>query len=168
MSKRLYFLVTEEAAAKAVTDSLRARGLEDDRIFAVAKRDKYLLERDIPDAGLLQTSNAINAAKRGAVIGGIAGVFAGLTAMTIVSTGLIAAGGAVAALGAAGAAAGTWTSSMIGVSVPNWDLKAFQEAVDQGQILLLTDVPDNSAEAVRAEILEAHAETVVNDGVLAA
>ena len=167
MTTRLYFLVPDEMAAKQVTDAIRAKNIDDENIHAVANRDKYPLYEDIPEAGLAETSDVTNAAKRGAVIGGTAGLFAGLTAATIAPLGLVAAGGAIAGLSVAGAAAGTWTSSMIGVSVPNSDLKAFHDAIKDGQILMLADVDDEKTDEIKQEILAVHSKAVVNSGVLA-
>jgi hypothetical protein len=136
-------------------------------IFMPYKRDKYPLAEDIPEAGLTETSDVTNAAERGALIGGTAGIFAGLTAATFAPLGLIAAGGAIAGLGIAGAAAGTWSSAMIGVSVPNSDLNAFHEAIDDGQILMLADVDDAKIDEVKNGILAEHSKAVINSGVLA-
>lgn len=167
MTTRLYFLVPDETSAKRVTDAIRAKDIDDEHIHAVARRDKYPLDQDIPEAGLSETSDFANAAKRGATIGGAAGIFAGLTAATIAPLGLVAAGGAIAGLSIAGAAAGTWTSTMIGVSVPNSDLKAFHDAIDDGQILMLADVEDQKTDEIKGEILAAHSDAVINSGVLA-
>ena len=167
MTTRLYFLVPDEESAKDVTEAIRDRDIDDEHIYAVANRDKYPLSQDIPEAGITETSNVTNAVGRGAAIGGTAGIFAGLTAATLTPLGLIAAGGAIAGLGVAGVAAGTWTSAMIGVSVPNSDLNAFQEEVDDGKILMLTDVDDEKTDDIKNGILAAHSEAVINSGVLA-
>ncbi|MGB5518274.1 MAG: DUF1269 domain-containing protein [Gammaproteobacteria bacterium] len=167
MKTRLYFLVPDEMSAKKVTEAIRAKNIDDANIHAVAKRDKYPLDEDIPEVGLVETSNFANAAKRGAVIGGTAGLFAGLTAATIAPLRLVAAGGAIAGLSVAGAAAGTWTSSMIGVSVPNSDLKAFHDAIEDGQILMLADVDEEKTDEIKRAILAVDSKAVVNSGVLA-
>lgn len=167
MTTRLYFLVPDEESAKEVTKAIRARDIDDEHIYAVANRDKYPLIEDIPEASLTETSNLTNAVQRGAAIGGSAGIFAGLTAATLAPLGVIAAGGAITALGIAGAAAGTWTSAMIGVSVPNSDLNAFQEEIDEGKILMLTDVDDEKTDEIKKGILAAHSQAVINSGVLA-
>jgi hypothetical protein len=166
MTTRLYFLVPDEEAARKVTHAIRARDVNEDHIHAVARRDKYPLDEDIPEAGLTERTNVANAAARGATIGGAAGVFAGLTAATIAPLGLVAAGGAIAGLGIVGAAAGTWTSTMIGVSVPNSDLKAFHDAIDEGQILMLADVEDQRTDDIKEGILGAHSDAVIHSGVL--
>lgn len=166
MTTRLYFLVPDEDSAQKVTEALRDNGISDDTIYAVANQQKHSLEDDIPEAGLLQQSDVVNAAKRGATIGGAAGLFAGLTAVVLTPMGLIAAGGAVLGAGLAGATAGTWTSTMIGVSVPNSDLKAFQDAIDEGQIMMLVDVEDDVTDNTKELVLNAHPEAVIGSGTV--
>ena len=55
-----------------------------------------------------------------------------------------------------------WVSSMIGISAPNSRLKRFEEEIDEGQILMLIDVPkprvDDITELVRSHHPEAHIE----------
>jgi len=166
MTTRLCFLVPGESSAEKITHSIRNQNISEDNIYAVAKEEKYPLKDSIPEAGFLQQSDLVNSAKRGSTIGGTIGLFAGLTAVALTPMGLIAAGGAVVGAGMAGATAGTWTSTMIGVSVPNSDLSTFQEAIDNGQILMLVDVEDDMAEFIEKQVLTAHPEAIIQSGVI--
>lgn len=166
MTTRLYFLVPDEESAEKVTQTLRENGISEETIYAVANQEKHTLGDDIPEAGLLQQSDVVNAAKRGATIGGAAGLFAGLTAVVLTPMGLIAAGGALLGASLAGATAGTWTSTMIGVSVPNSDLNAFQDAIDEGQIMMLVDVEEDRAEDTKKLVLIAYPEAVIGTGTI--
>lgn len=167
MSVRSYFLVPDEESAHKVADALRSINIQDNDIHAVAKRDKYPMH-DVPEADLTQSSDVSNAAKKGVTVGGATGLFAGLGAVALAPAGLIAAGGAAAVLGmtAAGAAVGTWASTLIGVSVPNEDLKAFQEAIDSGKILMLVDTEKSQTDAVKQTVKQAHPEAVISTGDL--
>lgn len=51
------------------------------------------------------------------------------------------AGGAVVGLTLAGAGFGAWTAAMIGIAEPNARLQRFREAIQEGQILIMADVP---------------------------
>jgi hypothetical protein len=57
-----------------------------------------------------------------------------------------------------GALVGAWASSMIGVSTPSNRLKRFQSALDQGQILLMVDVPKGRIEEIEARLQQLHPE----------
>ena len=166
MSTRIYFLVDDEAEAKKVITVLRNAEVEEDNIIAVAKREKYPLAEGIPEANLLERSDVVNAAKNGSMIGGATGFFAGLAAVSIMPLGLIAAGGAALGMGLAGATLGTWTSTMIGVSVTNRDLKAFEDGIEEGRILMLVDVDKAKADTIKAAVRKAQPEALIGSGTL--
>jgi hypothetical protein len=66
-----------------------------------------------------------------------------------------------------GAGFGAWSASMIGVSVPSQRLKRFTPAIEQGQILLMVDVPSARVKEIEARLQalhpEAHLEGVENN-----
>jgi len=168
MTKRVYFLVPNEQAAQQITQDLRAVHIDDECIHAVARRDQYPLHKDIPEATVLESSDALPAAKRGALVGGGTGLFAGLVAATVLPLGLIAAGGAVAAMTAAGSVTGAWGASLIGVSVTHSQFKEFEEALDDGQILMLADVDEAQYTAAQQAIKNTHPQVVIHSGTATA
>jgi len=70
----------------------------------------------------------------------------------------------ILAMALAGALVGAWSSSLVAVSVPNAQLKKFERALEQGQILLMVDVPrervDEITDGIRRHHPEADAEGV--------
>ena len=90
----------------------------------------------------------IPAMEKGLALGGLTGILAGLIAVTIPPAGVVLGGGAVLASALAGAGIGAWMSTMIGVDVPNSRITAFEEAIKQGEILMLVDVPKDQVEKV--------------------
>jgi len=166
MKTKLFFLVADESAAKTIVDDLRKEKVPDEDIYAVAKRESYPLDDDIPEAGILQTSDLAPAAKRGAVAGSSAGLLAGLIAVPFMPLGIVAAGGAIAALTAAGAITGTWASTLIGVSVTNSDIKQFEDGLDAGQILMLVSVDEDKTDNIEAILRQSHPDAVIQSGKL--
>ena len=67
---------------------------------------------------------------------------------------LCIAGGILLASGLGGAGAGAWIGGMVGLTAGNTHLKAFEDAIEQGQMLVMLDVPrarvDEITERVRA------------------
>jgi hypothetical protein len=57
-----------------------------------------------------------------------------------------------------GGVLGAWSSSMIGVSTPSNRLRRFEAAIEQGQLLLMVDVPRTRVEEVEALLQTAHPE----------
>ena len=56
--------------------------------------------------------------------------------------------GAVLLFALLGASFGIWVSSMIASSVPNTELRGYDEALDAGKVLLMVDVPHDRVEAI--------------------
>jgi hypothetical protein len=137
--RRIYFLVPDvERARRVVNDLLLAR-VEEHHIHVLAKEGIAL--EGLPEASFMQKSDFVPALERGLAVGGASGILAGLVAVTFPPAGLVLGGGALLGIALAGAGMGAWISSMIGMDVPNRQLKHFQHAVEQGEILMLVDVP---------------------------
>lgn len=153
MSRRLYGLLSDVDTAHSVVEALRQAGLEDEAIHVVARPGQAL--GDLPEAGLLETSDLIPAAGRGAAAGALTGAIAGLGALIFPPAGLIIGGGVVAASTVAGAGFGAWMSSMIGISRDSEHVATFESALDNGQILLMVDVAtdrfDDMADRIRRQ-----------------
>lgn len=138
---RLYFLAPDVGVAQQLVDELLLARIEERNINVIAKAGTPL--EDLPEAGLKEKSDLVKAAQRGTVIGGATGLLAGLVAVTVPPAGLVLGGGAVLATTLFGVGFGAWASSLIGVSVPNSELKRFEQAVEAGQLLMLVDVPED-------------------------
>lgn len=153
--KRLYFLLPDLATASAVVDELLLARIEERRIHIAAKDHHPLKQANLPEANLLQESDFIPAVEKGLAVGGGTGILAGLAAMSFPPAGLIIGGGAVLGLGLLGAGFGAWMSGMIGVDVDNTQLKDFQQAIEQGQLLLMVDVDKERVHEIE-EVLKKH------------
>lgn len=160
MAERLALLSENLEKAKQVVETLRIEGYNDDSIYVITK-DDIILE-DLPEADPRQYSDVFAAAKRGAGVGGALGLFSGLLIATVPPAGIALGGAAITALTAGSAVFGAWTSSMVGISVPNTQLEPFAEDVDAGKTLILVDVKADEADALlgrleaicEAELLE--------------
>ena len=59
-----------------------------------------------------------------------------------------------------GSLLGVWVAAMVGLQIPNSRLRAFEEDLEEGRILLLLDVPSNRYDEVHAIIAAKHPEAV--------
>ncbi len=132
--RRIYFLVPDLESAHKVTEELLLARIEERHIHVIAKEGVEL--GDLPEASLLQTSDVIPAVERGLAVGGVTGVLAGVAAVTFPPAGLALGGGAVLATALVGSGMGAWMASMIGVDVKNTQITQFEEAVEQGEIII--------------------------------
>ncbi|VAW78529.1 hypothetical protein MNBD_GAMMA15-591 [hydrothermal vent metagenome] len=156
MRRRLYFLLPSVARAKQTVDELLLARIDEHHIHVLAKDDIPL--GDLPAANLLQRSDFVHSIEIGLSVGGATGVLAGLVAVAFPPDGIVLGGWVVLATALAGALIGAWASGMIGTDVPNSQLKKFSAAVEQGQILMMVDVPKDKLETITNMIRRHHPE----------
>jgi hypothetical protein len=152
--RRIYFLVPDLESAAKVTDELLLARIEEKHIHVIAREGTELGE--LPEASLLQTSDVIPALERGLAVGGATGILAGVAALTFPPAGLVLGGGAILATALLGSGIGAWVSSMIGVDVKNSRIVQFEQAIEQGEILFLVDVPKARVEEIEAMVKRHH------------
>lgn len=155
--KRIYFLVPQTEVAKKIVDELLLARIEERHIHILAKQGTPL--EHLPVASFLQRSDFIPAMERGLAVGGSFGALAGLVAVALTSVSLVVAGGGIVlASGLAGAGVGAWLSGMIGLNVDNTRLKQFEAAIEQGELLMMIDVPRNRVDEITALVATHHPE----------
>ncbi len=152
--RRIYFLVPDLDSAHKVTEELLLARIEERHIHVIAKEGVEL--GDLPEASLLQSSDVIPAVERGLAVGGATGILAGVAAVTFPPAGLVLGGGAVLATALVGSGMGAWMASMIGVDVRNSRISQFEEAISQGEILFLVDVPKARVEEIEEMVKKHH------------
>jgi hypothetical protein len=151
--RRLYFLLPDLAVTRTVVDELLLARVEERHIHIIAKEGTPL--QDLPEANLIQKSDFVPAMERGIAMGGATGIVAGVVALAF--PGVVIGGGALLAMGLAGAGMGAWLGGMIGMDVENSHIRKFEEAVKAGQILVLVDVPKDRVDGIQALIKKHHA-----------
>lgn len=152
--RRIYFLVPDLDSAAKVTDELLLARIDEKHIHVIAKEGTELGE--LPKASLLQTSDVIPALERGLAVGGATGILAGVAAVTFPPAGVVLGGGAILATALLGSGVGAWMSSMIGVDVKNRRIAQFEQALDQGEILFLVDVPKARVDEIENMVKRHH------------
>ncbi|CAL1241082.1 DUF1269 domain-containing protein [Candidatus Methylocalor cossyra] len=151
--KRIYFLVPDIETTRRIVDDLLLARVEERHIHVLAKRNRPL--EHLPEATFMQKTDFVPALEQGLALGGATGMLAGLVAVAL-PTGLVLGGGAVLALTLAGAGLGAWFSSMIGASVGNRRVKAFEDAIERGELLVMVDVPKERVEEIEALVKKHH------------
>lgn len=154
--KRIYFLVPNIAVTHKIVDELRSEGIEDRHIHILAKRDTPL--EDIPEAGVSIKTDFVPALERGAALGGMTGLLGGLVGLRF--AGFVIAGGPILGLIMAGATIGSLMGGLAGMNSGNSRLKKFEEDIEQGQLLILLDVPKERIDEISQLITKHHPEAV--------
>lgn len=153
--RRLYFLVPDAAIGKAAVDELLLAHVEWRHIHVVAKRGTPLGE--LPDASFWQKSDIIPAMLRAVPMGGGAGILCGLVAVALQPHLVVAGGAVLLASSLAGAGLGVFLGGMVGLNVGSTRLKAFEQAIERGELLVIVDVPRDQVDEVTERIRKAHA-----------
>ncbi len=140
--KRLYYLVPELNSVESISRDLHENGVTDWRFHVISKDDAGLYTRKLHSASILQRSELVRFVERGALIGFAA------TALVLIVTHLIG----VASLGTGwwilllilGPGFGAWVGGFGGISTENHNIRKYHDDIEQGQHLILVDVPRNS------------------------
>jgi hypothetical protein len=154
--RRLYFLVPDVAVGKKVVDELLLAHVEWKHIHVVGKRGTPL--EDLPEASHWQKSDVVPALQRAVPIGGATGLLCGLVALALGPELVVAGGGVLLATSLAGVGIGAYLGGMVGLNVENTRHKAFHDAIERGELLVIVDVPRERVEEITDRIKKAHPE----------
>ena len=157
MRRRIYWLIPDVASARVVMNDLLLARIEYRYIHFVAREGEDM--RGLHEANVLQTSDIVRSAEVGLIVGASVGaLLGGLAAVHFPIVGDDPQWGLAAILAIAGALFGTWTSTMIGISTPSKRLARFAKQIEEGQLLLMVDVPMWQEEAIEARLRALHPE----------
>lgn len=113
---------------------------------------------NLPQASILQRSDLIHGVVTGLGVGGATGILTGLVAVAFPPEGITLGGWTLLVMALAGALIGAWVAGMIGIDIPNSQLKKFASAVENGQVLMMVDIPKDNIENVTNMIRQHHPE----------
>jgi hypothetical protein len=164
MKNRTFFLVENIAAAKMLVPEIRLLGIGDEDIHVIANEDITL--EPLPEPDIVHRSDLVDAAKRGALTGGVMGLAGGVVAVSMPVAGLTLGGGAVLASTALGTALGTWFSTLVGVSVPNQDVEQYRDRIDRGEMMIIVDLEPGQEGRFTALVEERFPGTLLTHGNL--
>ena len=93
--RRLYFLIPDAEITGRIVNDLLLADIPERQVHIVAKDHELLQDGELPEAGLLQEPQVVPAIEKGLAAGGVAGLLAGLVAVTFPPAGLALGGGAL-------------------------------------------------------------------------
>lgn len=163
MRRRVYWLLPDVASARATMDDLLPAGIAPRQMHFHAREDCDL--SGLHAASVLQTSEVIRSLETGLVVGAaLGGLLGAFAAVSFADAGGAPRWSLVPILVVAGAIFDAWTSSMIGISVPNRQLKRFAADIEQGRILLMVDVPGTRIAEIEERVRSLHPEARLQPG----
>ena len=156
MRLRMYVTLPDLASARQLANDLLLARIEDRHMHFLARRGTDLGE--LHEASYLQKTDAVHGGFMGLVIGGVVGVLVGLLLVYFPPGGVSVQLVAVLIAAFVGSALGIWISFMMGLQVPNTQLRGFEQELEQGKVLLMLDVPAGRYEEIRQIIARTHPE----------
>lgn len=162
--QRLYFLVPDARTTLNIVNELETLNLKKNDVHVLAQDHAQLEEMGVNRATFLQTSDVVNATKRGLIWGAPLGVILGIIAAWLLPVEWEWSGFTVLVIcsAVAGAIIGSWASSMIGVSVLDVKVEAYNDDIRRGAFLMLVDVPAAREHDVTAAISRHHPNVVID------
>lgn len=160
MKRRLYFLLPDVASATRTANDLLLARVEDRRMHFLAKRGTDLGE--LHEASYLFKTDLVRGAGIGLALGVLGGVVLGSIIVNYPPEGTHPGPAAAVIAALLGALLGVWMGSMAAIAVPNSRLRAFNEEIARGKVLLILDVPYAEVERIRGIVSSRHPEVVLS------
>ena len=156
MRRRLYFIMPDLPSARQMMDDLLLARIEERHIHFLARRGTPM--DGLHEANHLQKSDLVHGAQVGLALGALLGFVLGAVIVLTMNTEDRWQIVIVLGSGLIGALFGAWVASMVGSAVPNSRLTQFAEAIEEGRILVMADVPEHRVNEVRERLNERHPE----------
>lgn len=156
MNRRLYFMLPNLASAEKTADDLLLARIDDKRMHFMARPGTHLGK--LHEAGYSIRNDLLRGIEVGLVSGGLFGLFVGIMLYATQPIGIVLQPVVILAMALLFAVLGAWSSSMIGIALPNSQLSQFEDEIEAGKILLIVDVPRTRVDEVRALIGKTHPE----------
>jgi hypothetical protein len=157
MAKAVFCTVKSVPQAAEVVERLKNAGFSNNDISALLP-DKPGTRQFAVDNATKAPEGAAVGAGAGALLGGSLGWLAGIGALAIPGLGpLIAAGPIMATLGGAavGGTLGGVTGALVGMGIPEYEAKRYEEKVKGGSVLIAVHSEDSAETTKAKEIFEA-------------
>ena len=141
MRRRVLYLMPDLGSARKIMDDLLLARIEERHIHFLAKSGTPM--EGLHEANVLQKSDLVHGLQTGLGIGAVLGcALGGLVAYAFLKDDTLRI---VTVLGSTflGALFGGWVSSMVGCAIPNSRLKQYDDAIEEGKLLVLVDVPEH-------------------------
>ena len=160
---RLFLLIPDVDLTNKVVNELKGLGIPERHMHVIGSTKQSL--EQLPKASVWQTTELAHGLEWGTGIGGTAGLLGGLLTVAFPPGGIVLGGGALLIGAAAGAGVGAALMGLMKGHEHNHQIDDFREALDQGELLLMLDVPKDETEVISGAILNHHPEADIRISV---
>ncbi|WP_255757407.1 MULTISPECIES: DUF1269 domain-containing protein [unclassified Massilia] len=153
MRRRLYYMLPDLPSARAMLDEMLLARIEERHIRFMARAP---LPDDMPGCSFMVKTDLIHGAQWGTIIGGVVGLGAGIFLSFFPPEGITLRTASILLVALGGALFGGWASGMNAAAIPNKKLEQYAPRLDQGQVLMMVDVPVRRMKDIEAAIARRH------------
>ncbi|GAA3945692.1 hypothetical protein [Allohahella marinimesophila] len=154
--KRMYYIAPDLERVSSVSEDLHAHGITDAHFNVVSANDAALDEQHIHGATFLRRLDVIHSMERGLLGGVLLGVIIVLCLQFFTTFGSTMSLGIQAAIVLFFSCAGTWIGGMGGIGTEHYKIRPFHDAVAEGKLLLMVDVPKKLEPTIRKLMAKKH------------
>lgn len=154
--RRLFFLIPDVELTALIVNELESQGVAQKHLHVVAGINQPL--KDLPEATVWQKTELAHGLEWGTGIGGTAGLLGGLLTVAFPPGGIVLGGGALLIGAAAGAGIGATMLGLMKGYEHNHQLDDYKHEIEQGEILLMVDIPKSRVDEIKNSILQYHPE----------
>jgi hypothetical protein len=158
MKRRLYVVLPDLSDAILAANDLLTARIEDRHMHFLGKRGMSL--GGLHEASYLQKSDVRHALFLGAGLGALGGMLLGVYLKLNPIGPFTFDVGTFLLTTLGGLGFGAWCSTLIGLSTPNTQLKAFEPDIEAGKILLMVDVPVARVEEIETLLKRRHPDAI--------
>ncbi|TVP59998.1 MAG: hypothetical protein EA349_02110 [Halomonadaceae bacterium] len=154
--KRLFYLVDSIDSVEAISKDLHEEGVKDWRFHVEGKNESGIYTRRLHTATFFEKKDFVRYVERGLMIGTLIG-------LVLVTFGLITGYpplplAAWVALFVFAVLAGGWIAGFGGVHAENYKIRPFHSAIENGEFLVMVDVPKEHLATMRRLMQKNHPE----------
>lgn len=146
--KRLYYLSDDIDRVEHIARELERNDIQDRRIHVLSRDEVGLMTRHLHGATYLDRLDILRRGGQGLIVGMLIGITL-LFLLAVLFNVTLAVPGQIA-LVALGTLFGTWVGCLVGFAHDNHRLTRFHEQVENGQHLIMIDVPLQDVQRVRS------------------
>ncbi|MAM87243.1 hypothetical protein [Allohahella sp. A8] len=154
--KRMYYIAADLERVASVSEDLHANGITDAQFNVVSANEGALDEQHIHGANFIRRLDIIHSMERGLLGGMLLGVVIVLCLQFFTAFGTTMGLGIQAAIVLFFSCAGTWIGGMGGIGTENYKIRPFHDAVAEGKLLLMVDVPRKLEPTIRKLMTKRH------------
>jgi hypothetical protein len=164
VNRRLYFVIPDVDASRRVEDDLLLAKIDDHHMHFLTK--EQIDAKDLPGTGALQRSDGIHGIVIGAVIGLILGIILAKWANGLPEDSSFRLGWVwFASVPLLGGVIGWLISDRPSKTyTPHHHHKAFEDALEEGHVLLMVDIPVGRVDEIR-EVIKSHCPEAEDHGI---